>query len=51
VERKPIRDIDLLFYTYRSYYDKNGDYIVKWDIHWFWVLIIGIVAASFFGVA
>ena len=45
LKRKPIRDIDLLFYKYCSYYDKNDDYIVEWKIDWTWIFIAGFVTA------
>lgn len=43
------RDIDLLFFTYKSYYNENNDYIVHWEINWWWLFIIGGVIAGLVG--
>ena len=50
MKRKSERDINLLFFEYKAYYDENDKYIVKWSIDWFWTFIITVIAFSVLGV-
>lgn len=50
MERKSTRNINLLFFEYKAYYDENDEYIVEWEIDWFWLIVVGFVIASLFGV-
>ena len=43
VERKPTRNIDLLFFKYTAYYDENDVYVEHWGFDWFWAMIVGVV--------
>ena len=48
MDRKSERDIDLLFFEYKSYYDENDNYIVRWKIDWLYLLLAIFVVASMF---
>ena len=50
MERKPERSIDLLFFEYESHYDENDEYIVRWEIDWFWLIVTVAVVVSLFTV-
>lgn len=49
MERKPIRNIDLFFFTYHSYYDENDDYVVKWEVDWWHLMVAIVILGSIFG--
>jgi len=49
LERKPERNIDLFFFKYESHYDENDDYIVRWEIDWFWPAVtVAVIVVLFF---
>ena len=39
-EDKATIDVDLGFFEYHAGYDDEDNYTVKWNIDWFWILVI-----------
>jgi len=48
MKRKPTRKIDLFFFEYESRYDENDDYVVHWEIDWFWLAVTAAVIVVLF---
>lgn len=45
-ERKTEINIDLLFFTYRCYYDKDDVYHKDFVVEWLWCWVAGVLIIS-----
>ncbi len=41
--KKSIINIDLGFFEYHTKYDADDNYVVHWEIDWFWMLVVAWV--------
>ena len=47
-DRKATRDIDLYFFTYKAYYDEDGEYVVHWKIDYFYLMALCFLVGSMY---